>query len=239
MLILHTLVSLFFPAKFPTFAHFWMEVALSKKPDKQMREEAESWASQTQGLIILGIGWDCYGFMWMSTPFECFQIHSPRASFLMPYHVSHISAHICPLGTCKQKRKCGETEWVLRGWQLWTLLRTSSVDCAGQPLCPHQRGSREPGLCLQPLQCHDLGFVHSPWSVTLDKRTGIPLSSVCLLTGWERASLWSHVRETCFKCQQAIRTLTNSSKETPPRTWFMQLFIHINIDSRRSCTNWI
>lgn len=146
-----------------------------------MGEEAESWTNQTQGLIIPGNLMGLLRFyvdvntLWI---FPDSQLHSHRASFLMPSHVSHISSHICHLGTCKQKRKCGETE-VLWGWQLWTLLSTYDVDCE-EHLCPHQWGSWEPGLCLQLLQYRDLGFVHSPWSVTLDKRTRIQLSSVCL-----------------------------------------------------------
>lgn len=41
-----------FPAKFLTFAPLLQKVALSKKPNKQIGQEAESWKNRTGGVII-------------------------------------------------------------------------------------------------------------------------------------------------------------------------------------------
>lgn len=65
-----------FPAKFPTFAPFLWKVALSKKPNTQTGQEAESWKNQAGGVMIpentMAFS---YAFMQMSAPFECFQNH--------------------------------------------------------------------------------------------------------------------------------------------------------------------
>lgn len=104
---LYTIVSIFLPAKFPTFAHFLMEVALSKKPNKRMGEEVESWTNQRQGQMIPGNLMGLLQFyvdvntLWI---FPDSQLRSHWASFLKPPHVSHISSHIAHSGTCKQKK---------------------------------------------------------------------------------------------------------------------------------------
>lgn len=181
---LYTIVSIFLPAKFPTFAHFLMEVALSKKPNKRMGEEVESWTNQRQSQIIPGNLMGLLRFyVGCQHPLNISRFTAslilglilkatPRLSYFIPH---------CPFGDLQaEKNVVSRSKCHGAGRQLWTLLSTYYAD-GTEHLCPHHWGSWEPGLCLQPLQYRDLGFVHSPWSVTLDKRTRLQLGSVCLV----------------------------------------------------------
>ena len=77
------MVSIFFPAKFLMFAPLLQKVALGKKPNTQLGEEAGSWKNPTRGVII---PWKHNGFqsrlyvevsaLWMFPESRC-RTHKP------------------------------------------------------------------------------------------------------------------------------------------------------------------